>query len=292
MTRGSNDRALLVNIILLSMILWVPSVQGAPQDADAQARYLFTKAQDMFISEQFDEALNFYQAAYQLKPLPGFLFNIAQCHRFAGRYEKAIHFYNRYLSSGSSVHSRTDVEKVLRYVTEKLSQANQDTTPASQPALASGSSVPESRKGVEPTAPTAPISTGSVAQEKGSNRGAALSATGASPLRKNASNRAAILLWSGVGLSTALLITAVTTGQLASDRSDAYNDLNTSPSQRPELKSSGQALARASIVTFALTAALGTATGLYAWLGYRRAQPVVSAVSCGEGGLLAVRGGF
>lgn len=292
MIRVSHARFFLVSLLLVSMILWVPSVRGAPQGPDARARHLFAKAQAMFLKNQFDEALDFYHAAYELKPLPGFLFNIAQCHRFAGRFEQAIQFYNRYLATGSSVHSRADVEKLLRHVTDRLSQAAQSAAPGSQPAAASGSSVKEPSRRVLPTTSTDPVRNGAVDLEAGGHMKAAGSATGAAAVRKEVSNRSRILLWSGVGLSTALLITALTTGQLASDQSDEYKDLNTSKDRRIKLRSSGQTLATTSIVTFALTAALGTATGLYAWLGYGRSQPVVSAVASGKGGLLAVGGGF
>jgi tetratricopeptide (TPR) repeat protein len=52
---------------------------------------------------QFEHALDAFSQAYELKPLPGFLFNIAQCHRHLGNFERASFFYKRYLTLASLV---------------------------------------------------------------------------------------------------------------------------------------------------------------------------------------------
>ncbi|HZI12703.1 MAG TPA: tetratricopeptide repeat protein, partial [Myxococcus sp.] len=46
----------------------------------------------------FGKALKDFTEAYRLKPLPGFLFNIAQCHRQLGQHSRAAFFYRRYLA--------------------------------------------------------------------------------------------------------------------------------------------------------------------------------------------------
>src|SRR6478609_110404 len=65
---------------------------------EQEARRLFAKAELSFIVGKFAEALTDYQAAYEAKPLTGFLFNIAQCYRNMGDYERARFFFRRYLS--------------------------------------------------------------------------------------------------------------------------------------------------------------------------------------------------
>ena len=45
---------------------------------------------------RFDEARADYQAAYELEPLPAFLFNIAQCYRNMGDYERAQLYFHTY----------------------------------------------------------------------------------------------------------------------------------------------------------------------------------------------------
>jgi tetratricopeptide (TPR) repeat protein len=75
--------------------------QTRPERADAgekQARAHFKKAERAFNLGKFAEALISYQAAFEAKPLPAFVFNIAQCHRNLDDPERALFFYRRYLA--------------------------------------------------------------------------------------------------------------------------------------------------------------------------------------------------
>ena len=75
--------------------------QTRPERADAgekQARVHFKKAERAFNLGKFAEALISYQAAFEAKPLPAFVFNIAQCHRNLDDPERALFFYRRYLA--------------------------------------------------------------------------------------------------------------------------------------------------------------------------------------------------
>jgi len=72
------------------------SCSGAARKA--QAREKFTQGNEAYARGEFREALDAFDAAYRLAPLPGFLFNVAQCRRQLGSYERAAHFYRRYLS--------------------------------------------------------------------------------------------------------------------------------------------------------------------------------------------------
>lgn len=71
---------------------------GSPPSAEeTQARAKLAEAQQAYDLGQFREALGHYSEAYRLMPLPGFLFNIAQCQRQLGNHERAAFFYQRYL---------------------------------------------------------------------------------------------------------------------------------------------------------------------------------------------------
>jgi hypothetical protein len=76
-------------------------------------------------------ALTAYEAAYQAKPLPGFLFNIAQCHRNLGHHERAVFFYRRYLSLDPESPNRALVEQLA---SEEEKKKEDTTSPASQAA--------------------------------------------------------------------------------------------------------------------------------------------------------------
>ncbi len=64
---------------------------------EQQARAEFERGQRQYDLARFDRAIGHYARAYELLPLPAFLFNIAQCHRQLGEYRKAAFFYRRYL---------------------------------------------------------------------------------------------------------------------------------------------------------------------------------------------------
>jgi tetratricopeptide (TPR) repeat protein len=70
----------------------------AQPDAEVLARAKFAEGNLAYDLGEFQKALDAYSEAYRLRPLPGFLFNIAQCHRQLGRPERASFFYGRYLS--------------------------------------------------------------------------------------------------------------------------------------------------------------------------------------------------
>jgi len=88
--------AVLALVLGLSAL---PAVGAEVSDeAKAQAREKFTQGNEAYARGEFRQALDAFDAAYKLAPLPGFLFNVAQCHRQLGAHERAAFFYRRYLS--------------------------------------------------------------------------------------------------------------------------------------------------------------------------------------------------
>lgn len=79
-----------------------------------------------------------------------------------------------------------------------------------------------------------------------------------------------VILWSGVGVTASLLVAGIVTGQVASNQSAEYNDPKTTIDRRRSLDASASKLSTASIACFAVGGAVGVATALYYWLGYRR----------------------
>lgn len=94
---------------------------GAP--ADKQAREHFQNAENSFNLGRFPDALADYQAAYEAKPLPGFLFNIAQCYRNMQSYDRARFFYRRYLALDPKTPNRRLVEDLIAEMTRELNKA-------------------------------------------------------------------------------------------------------------------------------------------------------------------------
>ncbi|ATB35761.1 hypothetical protein CYFUS_001175 [Cystobacter fuscus] len=83
---------------LLALAPLSARAQGGEARAQAQARAKFLEGNAAYEQAQFQKALDAYVEAYRLLPLPGFLFNIAQCYRQLGQPEQAATFYRRYLA--------------------------------------------------------------------------------------------------------------------------------------------------------------------------------------------------
>lgn len=110
--KSSQKAACLVVALLLPLL-----AGGAAwaEDARKQARELFQAAEQHYKLGRFQEALQEYSRAYELAPLPGFLFNIGQCHRLLHHYERAVFFYEGYLRERPDAANR---EAVLRLIEE------------------------------------------------------------------------------------------------------------------------------------------------------------------------------
>jgi tetratricopeptide (TPR) repeat protein len=112
---------LLVALVLLG---------SGPDPALVEAKQHFAVARAAYDAGRFDDALAAFQAAYAKKPIPAFLFNVGQCERQLGHYDRAIFFFERYLESspnlddeGRRVVTELIVEARARHDSERASQA-------------------------------------------------------------------------------------------------------------------------------------------------------------------------
>lgn len=105
------------------LLLLAAQIALAQDPAEAQAKQHFKEAQAAYNLGQFAKALESYSAAYAAKPLPPFLFNIAQCHRQLGNWERAAFFYKRFLSMGAPGADQAKVEELAKQMDEKQAAA-------------------------------------------------------------------------------------------------------------------------------------------------------------------------
>ncbi|HZI08474.1 MAG TPA: tetratricopeptide repeat protein, partial [Archangium sp.] len=87
-----------VVLAMASPVAHAANRDGGESDSEVLARAKFAEGNLAYDLGEFQKALDAYSESYRLMPLPGFLFNIAQCHRQLGRPERAGFFYRRYLS--------------------------------------------------------------------------------------------------------------------------------------------------------------------------------------------------
>lgn len=114
-------------------------------EAKAQARVKFSEGNAAYEQGNFREALKSFEAAYRLAPLPGFLFNVAQCHRQLGDFAQAASAYRRYLSLSEKEPANAAMVKDL--IAEMDSNARQQTASrsASSRTVASAKAVAKDR---------------------------------------------------------------------------------------------------------------------------------------------------
>jgi tetratricopeptide (TPR) repeat protein len=87
-----------------------------------QAKSSFRQGQRHFQEQKFTKALAAFEKAYGHVALPGFLFNIGQCHMELESYEKAASYFKLYIQKKPNAPSRPIAERrlkeALRYLGE------------------------------------------------------------------------------------------------------------------------------------------------------------------------------
>jgi tetratricopeptide (TPR) repeat protein len=97
----------------LGMSLPISRPAEAKDVAELRARDQFFKGQKAYAAGEYEKALAAFSEAYGLQPVPGFLFDIAQCHRQLGNYERAAVFYQQYLELSPSKENVATVRALL-----------------------------------------------------------------------------------------------------------------------------------------------------------------------------------
>lgn len=99
-----------------------------PQAAQAKAHY--DKAQELYATGNYDEAIAEYQEAYRLKPHPNVLYNIAQAYERLLDYAQSVVWFERYLAEApKDAVERPIVENRLRILRNLPARISVTTIP-------------------------------------------------------------------------------------------------------------------------------------------------------------------
>ena len=106
---------LLVLLSPLPSLAQKPAPAGVkkPEGDEAKARALYKEGQTAYDIGQFARALELYAEAYKAKALPGFLFNIAQCHRQLGNFKEAGFFFGRFIDNSKPETANVELAREL-----------------------------------------------------------------------------------------------------------------------------------------------------------------------------------
>lgn len=113
--------------------------------ATTAAKQHYQQGESAFALGDYNKALEEYTAGYQQKPLPAFLFNIAQCHWNIGdaakavsnwdkaieSYDRAMFFYRKYLTEAKDDLRKESIEDIIG----KLETAKSETEEIKRQAL-------------------------------------------------------------------------------------------------------------------------------------------------------------
>ena len=95
--------AALIAVLLALLTTSASARPKKPADPESEARVEakkhFQAGEEALAAQDWDKAIAEYRAAYELAPLPGFLFNLGQAYRFAGDKRQALDFYKKYLAA-------------------------------------------------------------------------------------------------------------------------------------------------------------------------------------------------
>lgn len=82
----------------------------SPAEGKERALKAYKVGLDFYKREEWDKAIEQFEAGYKAAPQAVFLFNIAQAQNKAGRPEQALIYYRRYLQEAQAAPNRADVE--------------------------------------------------------------------------------------------------------------------------------------------------------------------------------------
>jgi hypothetical protein len=103
----------VVGLALLGLGLVAHGQPKKVETDEQKARVLFADGQKAYDVGEFERALTLYSDAYKLKSLPGFLFNIAQCHRQLGNFERASFFFGRFIDNSKPAAPNIELAREL-----------------------------------------------------------------------------------------------------------------------------------------------------------------------------------
>ena len=104
--------------------------QAPAPDNKTAAKEHYTRGTSFYDLGKYDDAIREFEAAYQLKNDPAFLYNLAQSYRQAGNHERAVHFYKTYLRYVPNAKNRADIEDKIKTEEQLIAKGPGTTSPA------------------------------------------------------------------------------------------------------------------------------------------------------------------
>jgi tetratricopeptide (TPR) repeat protein len=129
-------------VVVASLALFQATVRAqTPTPAPAgqseettQAKLLYDRGMAHFHLEEYDAAIEKWEAGFRTKPAPEFLYNIAQAYRLSHRPDRALSFYQKYLRMNPKALNRGEVERHIAALQKIVDQQARSQPPAESPS--------------------------------------------------------------------------------------------------------------------------------------------------------------
>jgi tetratricopeptide (TPR) repeat protein len=261
-------------LVAASCLVAIPAAAANPNPALQEARELTSRATVEYDVGHFDQALELYTRAYERYPKPALLFDIGQCHRQLGHYERAIFFYQGYLRGQPEAPNRPLVEKFLADSQQQLD---------AQRAAAANSPPPTT---AAPSAEQGAISPTQASTDASPSPDATAPADATTPKKGMSVMEIAGLAMAGTGV--VLLIVGIVEGLQASSLQNQVSNVSsqhgTWSAQDQSSYNSGKSAATTANVLYVTGAVLLAGGGVLTWLGWPKASSTAAAVAPLPGG--------
>ncbi len=147
-------------LFLVLLVFAASSVARA--DDTVSAREHYQKGTSFYDLGRYAEAIQEFEAAYEIKNDPALLYNLAQSHRLAGNSEQALHFYRTYLRYVPAAKNHAEIEDRIKQLEQLVAQKNAAQTEPPAQAFPPGATPPPVQTQTTPPPPpvvTAPPET-------------------------------------------------------------------------------------------------------------------------------------
>ena len=112
--------------------------EATPDKALNDAKEAFETAQTFFVRGEYDTAAVKFLEAYNKKPYPAFLFNVAVSYEKAKQLEKAKEYFERYLKDDPNASDAAQVRLRLDVLGKLLAPAPAPPAPVAAPSIPAG----------------------------------------------------------------------------------------------------------------------------------------------------------
>jgi tetratricopeptide (TPR) repeat protein len=292
--RQSRLRAPAVAVALIFAVL---ARQGTARADDAvTAREHYQKGTSYYDLGRYPEAIQEFEAAYEIKNDPALLYNLAQSNRLAGNSEQALHFYRTYLRYVPKAANRAEIEDRIKQLDQLLAQKNAAQTPPNQAIPPGGAPAPAPPPALTPPAEAPPSATPppGLPEEPAAASPPMMFAPGPAPTPANDHHQMILAGKITAAVGGALFIIGAAYGAAAvGAANDVNNEAKNGQAFDPSVEKRGKDSQKAEAVLLTLGALTGATGGILFFYGRhlaaQEAQASITPVASSSGGGVSLR---